>query len=322
MAEKSLTSSSQKPGSINPVIMQLQLDAARNSNRQSLNQIIKQRTGNQAELDKVKQQQFRARKENNESLNRANLYRQNQQPRPETEGFNNEQQEPENRSLNQGSSPLPNPLDIERMLNMGRQNKKNQPDQPENEADLDPIEADEGQSASGREDRIGGLRDKGRAGKAEATAEMSPRDQEAKLTENRQPPAMNIPGIGGPSGGMSADALKEVGTEAAKKVAKMEAKKVIISVLLWASPWILTGLALGMLLALIILPTIMVYDCTSKMGLAQKASFGWSVFWSDYEGALKKAMSADCFPESTPAPETTRTKEDPPQTAPPPETTE
>ena len=297
MAEKPLISNSQKPRSVNPALMQSQLDQARKRNQQSLNQIRQQQLGNQVELDKIKQQQLRTKRANERSLTGVDLYRQN--------------------------NPINDPRAIENTLNQQRETARENPNQdqeeingPKNAQNFNQVENYNSQNAVGadreageqsREARIGelktGTKEKEIPSSPEITAEnQTPQNQENNLAEKKQSQngqtnnIPNIPGMKSLTGGIDPNDSPE---EIAKKGIKMAAKKAMISILLWASPFIISGLAIALLLAFILIPTVMVYNCYQQMGYLEKGSFLWSAFWGDFGGTLKKAMSSDCFAEDT-----------------------
>jgi hypothetical protein len=299
-----------QPTNPNPALMESLLAQARNKNLASLNEVNQAKIGarkmNQVELDKVNQTKAR----NQNELNLINLNRQNKP---------NKQQQTD-------------PELIERILNQKQgfdkenanqdQEGANNPDQVNGNNAEDPVMADRQAGERSRGERMNQL---GRKNKGDtAIPEISevnetPQAQENSLAEKKQsqatPNIPNIPGIGSLTGGINPNDSPE---EIAKKGIKMAAKKVIISVLLWASPFIIGGLAIALLLAFILIPTVMVYNCYQQMGYLEKGSFLWSAFWGDFGGTLKKAMSSDCFAEDNPNPETTKKEAPPTQTDPPP----
>jgi hypothetical protein len=267
-----------QPTNPNPALMESLLAQARNKNLASLNEV------NQAKIA--------ARNENQESLNQVNLNRQN--------------------------NPINDERAIENTLNQQRgftREKNFNQDQEVANNPEDPVGADLEASKQSREARIGELKTGIKEGDASISETETPQTQEPQAQENnlaeKKSQAINIPGIGGPGGGMSADDLQEVTKKAIKELAK---KKLIMLLAPWA-PVIITVLVGGLVTIVIIFASINVYQCYEKKGIT---GLLWSTFWKGYGQTLSDAFSGNCIAEDTPQQETTK-KETPSQTTPPPE---
>ncbi len=230
----------------------------------------------------------------------------------------------ENRSDNYQRQPFQesDPEEIERTLNLQKDSRLN--DQAENNekdpslssgeernnsenynlgASPDIISDDQSQAQSLRENRLESLK-KGEIGdnsisnsKSEETSsiDLDPASQENNLEKQKaQSNIPKIPGIGSLTGGIDPnDSPEEIIKKQAKQKTKMAILTWILALILAASPYIIAGI----IIVILLFPTAMAYYCASQMGWTQKISFGWSVLWRDYDSLLKKATSNTCFPD-------------------------